>query len=301
MTSFSPGAAALRAQQLAFASALLLDRGDTGSAPDAQAGPDGAAAAGLAGLLAAGPGGPARFDVYRHAYSARLVAALRDNFEALARALGDEAFTTLGCAYLAAHPSRQASIRWFGHRLAEFMDACLLADSPPDEANQAAAKPLVPHPALADLARMDWALRGAFDAADGPVIDRVTLAALPGEAWPGLVLRLHPSLQTVALHWAVEPAWHALHNTADGDEPELPAPEPLAHTLAVWRRGLETQWRSLSAAETALLQAAAAGQPFGALCERAAELVDDADHAVPLVAGTLEQWLADGLISTFET
>ena len=285
MTRISPDAVALRAQQQVFASALLADVpvDPCGAAP--------AGLIGLAGLLAAGLGGAARIDVYHHAYRARLVSALRDNFEALARALGDEAFAALAGAYLAAHPSQQASIRWFGHGLAGFMDDCLATGAPP------AQEDLVPHPALADLARMDWALRGAFDAADGPVIDRATLAALPGDAWPQLVLRLHPSLQTVALNWAVEPAWHALRNTPAGDEPDLPAPEPLAHTLAVWRRGLETQWRALSAAEAALMQAAAAGQPFGALCERAAELVDGEDQAVPLVVSTLEQWLADGLVS----
>ena len=282
MTPTAAATSALRAQQLAFASALLTDR---------PADLRGTAQAGLAGLLVAGPGGAARIDVYHHAYRARLASALRDNFEALARAMGDEAFAALAGAYLVAHPSQQASIRWFGHQLAGFMDDCLAAGAPP------ALEDLVPHPALADLARMDWALRGAFDAAGGLVIDRATLAALSGDAWPGLVLRLHPSLQTVALSWAVEPAWHALRNTPAGDEPELPAPEPLAHTLAVWRRGLETQWRALSTADAALLQAAAAGQPFGALCELAAELVDDEAQAVPLVAGTLEQWLADGLIS----
>lgn len=282
MTPISPAAAALRAQQQAFACALLAEL---------PLDPRGATPVDLAGLLAAGPVAPARIDVYRHAYRARLVSALRDNFETLARAMGDDAFAALAGAYVAANPSQQASIRWFGHRLAEFMDDCLAAGAAPAQAD------LVPHPALADLARMDWALRGAFDAADGPVIGHATLAALPGEAWPGLVLHLHPSLQTVALNWAVEPAWHALRDTPAGDEPDLAAPEPLVHTLAVWRRGLETQWRALADSEAALLQAAAAGHPFGALCACAAEMVDEDDQAVPLVAGTLAQWLADGLIS----
>jgi len=59
--------------------------------------------------------------IYRHAYAARLIAALRDNFGVLPRAMGDEAFEALGRAYLQAHPSSQPSIRWFGHALADFM------------------------------------------------------------------------------------------------------------------------------------------------------------------------------------
>ena len=284
----------LRRQQQAFAAAVLAQGTGTGAEPLLRRGPTGTAPA---------------LGVYRHAYRARLVGALRDNFEILARALGDQAFEALARAYIAAHPSRQPSMRWFGDQLTAFIDQRLAADDG-----------LVAHPALADLARMDWALRGAFDAADAPVITRQALAALPPDAWPGLRLVLHPSVRQLALHWAVEAAWHALRTAADGagsdaidadgadsadsteGDPELPAPAELAHALLVWRRGLETQWRSLAAAEAALLHAVANGVCFGDLCEQAAALVAPdagADAAVPLVVGLLEQWLADGLVSGF--
>ena len=41
-----------------------------------------------------------------------------------------------------------------------------------------AGDPLVPHPSLVDFARMDWALRGAFDAAEAPLLQAAALAAL---------------------------------------------------------------------------------------------------------------------------
>ena len=260
----------------------------------------------VGGLLRPGPGGAAAsLAVYRHAHAARLAAALRDNFEILARALGDKAFAALASAYIDAQPSDQPSIRWFGHRLAGFMDQRLAADDG-----------LVPHPALADLARMDWALRGAFDAADAPVLLRDALAAVPPEHWPGLRLVLHPSVQQVALQWAVEAAWHALRAGVDGadvgadvgadgnptdsgPEPELPAPEAHPHALLVWRRGLATQWRSLAGPEAALLQSVADGAVFGDLCEQAASAVDKPDQAVAQVVAALQQWLADGLVSSF--
>jgi hypothetical protein len=100
-------------------------------------------------LLAGGIG------VYLQAYRARLTAALRDNFPVLQRALGDDAFDLLARAYIDAHPSHFRSIRWFGHRLVEFL---------------AAAPERLPHPALLDLARMDWAMRTAFDAADAAAL-----------------------------------------------------------------------------------------------------------------------------------
>lgn len=270
----------LRRQQQAFLAALL------GGEPGA--------------LLRPLPGGrPAPLDVYRSAYTARLAEALGDNHEVLRRALGDEAFDALAQAYLAAHPSGQPSIRWFGHRLAEFMDGCVARDDG-----------LVPHPALADLARLDWALRAAFDAADAPVLARAALAAVPAAQWPALHLRLHPGVALLALAWAVAPAWHALRAAPDGEEPELPAPEPLAHTLLVWRREAGpdadpdtlpgTLWRTLDDTETRLLQAVVQGLPLADLFGLAEEAGAAGEQAVARVTAAIAQWFADGLVSAID-
>jgi len=260
----TPELASLRARQQALAAAIV--------------GAD-AVPAGL--LRPSARGSPARIDAYRHAHAARLAAALRDNFDMLARALGDEAFDTLAQAYLRAHPPTQPSIRWFGHALADFMDS---AEAPAG------------HPALADLARMDWALRTAFDAADGPSIAAADLAGLPAGQWPGLRFDFHPSVALLPLQWAVEPAWHALRTHEGGGEPELPEPVERPHTLLVWRRGLGTLWRSLDDVEAALLRAAMAGRPCGELGGLAAGLLGDAEAAVPRLAALLGQWLVDGLV-----
>ena len=245
-------------------------------------------------LQPAPQGHQARIDAYQHAYQARLAGALRDNFEVLALAMGDEAFAALARAYTEAHPSRQPSIRWFGHRLADFMARRVDQDDG-----------LVPHPAMVDMARMDWALRSAFDATDAPAIDAAALTQLPADAWPRLRCTLHPSVQRVGLSWAIEPAWHALRSHATATvagtvpaEPELAPPEPLDHTLLVWRRDLATQWRSLGAAEATLLAALASGRPFAYWCGQAAALAERPDDAVPMVVGLIRQWLTDGLIST---
>jgi hypothetical protein len=264
----------LRVQQLAFAAA---------AADGAEAGT----------LLADDPrGGAPQLAVYRHAYRARLTEALAANFEILARAMGDEAFAALADAYITAHPSTHPSIRWFGHRLADFMAAAAEAEAEADDG-------LVPHPAFVDLARMDWALRGAFDAADAPVAGREALAGRAPQAFGALRPVAHPSVQQVRLDWAIEAAWRTLreHDPDSGTEPELPAPEEQPHTLLVWRRGLETVWRSAEPAEAALLQGLAAGESFGELCERAAAIEDDVMDAAQRAASALAQWLDDGLIS----
>ena len=229
--------------------------------------------------------GTAGLAIYREAYTARLIAALRDNYLVLHRAMGDEAFDALARAYLAAHPSPHRSIRWFGDRLAEFMAAGTL-DEPP-------------HPALTDLARMDWALRAAFDVPDDVPLDAAALRAFLPEQWPSLVFRLQRCAQVLPLEWAIEPAWRALraHDPESGeDAPELPEPQASAHQLLIWRQGLETRWRALEPDEAALLGAVAAGHSFEAICSLAAEHAADEDPAA-VVVGLLQRWLADGLLT----
>ncbi len=235
---------------------------------------DGAPAGGVRGHLA----------IYQAAYAARLVAALRDNFGVLPQVMGDEGFDALAAAYLAAHPSRHASIRWFGEHLPAFM---------------AARSELVPHPAMLDLAHMEWALRSAFDAADALPIDAAALADLAPAEWPRLAFAPLPSLQWLALAWEVEPVWRALQDGEPAaDAPALPEPVERAHTLLVWRPALETRWRALEAAPARWLQAALAGQPFAALCALAAEDLGEAPAAAA-VAGALRGWIGDGLFAAW--
>ncbi|MDT8989669.1 DNA-binding domain-containing protein [Curvibacter sp. APW13] len=209
----------------------------------------------------------AQFAVYREAYRARLRAALRDNYEVLPRVMGDDAFDALANAYLAAHPSQHFSLRWFGHQLPTFMLQ-----------HQA----LVDHPAFTDLARIEWALRQAFDAPDTPALQVAELQALPPARWTTLQLALHPSVQLLTLQWAVGPVWHAVQSGAD----ELPPPPALEHPLLVWRKGLRTQWKSLSATEAELVRGIAAAHTFGTLCQDLAAHVGT-EHAAATAASHL--------------
>lgn len=228
------------------------------------------------GLLRRLTGQPPRIDVYRHAYRARLVEALRSNFPVLHRVLGDEAFAELALAYLARQPSRQPSIRWFGHALPAWL---------------AAHPGALPHPALADLAAMEWALGTSFDAADAAPLAFAELAARTPEAWPEARFAGHPSVALLTLGWAVEPIWQALTEDEDAATGE---PQSLEHRLLVWRQGLETRWRSLPADEAALLAACLSGEPFMALCGQAAQARGDAAPA--WVASALRRWVDDGLL-----
>lgn len=119
------------------------------------------------GLIAEGPGLDAagRLAVYRHAYGARLIGALRELFPLLAAALGD-GFEPAAADFLAAHPPRERSLFHIG------------AGFPAAFEGRARA-----------LAELDHARREVFDAADDPPLTAAALQATPPEAWPGLRLR----------------------------------------------------------------------------------------------------------------
>ena len=216
------------------------------------------------------------FEIYVNAYRGRLAEALRDNYPVLYRAMGDEAFGQLARAYIAEHPSRFRSIRWFGDNLTAF-----------SEANPE----LLPHPALADLARMDWALRGAFDAADSATLSPADVATIAAEKWPGQCFVLQPAVRLITLQWNVEPIWQALNQDENA---VTDAPQVLQHSLLVWRRELECHWRSLDAREATALRVIADGGTFAEVCESLA--VDEANPA-QTAAMYLRQWIEHGLLA----
>jgi hypothetical protein len=157
---------------------------------------------------------------------------------------------------------------------------------------------LVPHPAFADLARMEWALRNAFDAADATPVSAAELAAQSAYMWPSLVFDIHPSLQLLSLNWTIEPVWRAMQSfdPETGEEPELPEPEEHPHVLAIWRNGLDTRWRAADPVQATLLRAAMGGDNFGTLCSLAATQVGEEQAAIAAVVA-LQSWLADGLLT----
>lgn len=254
---------ALRQQQQAFRGAIVAE-------------PDTA-------LFARGASDPARrLDIYRHAYRSRLAEALAANYPVLARALGDDAFAGLAAQYIDARPSHHASIRWFGDQLGAFCDET--AD-------------VLPHPALRDLVKLEWAVCSAFDAADAPLATRDELMQLAPDAWPALRLKFHPSVALLELAWGVEPIWQALSRDMEaGVERDVPEPQQNAHAIVVWRQALTPKWRSLDATEARCLAAALRGDTFAQWCDVAAAQLDPAS-APPAVVGWLQVWLTDGLIA----
>src|SRR5262249_9148399 len=131
-------------------------------------------------------------DVYRDGYALRLIEALTTDYPGLMAMAGPADFDHMARAYIAAHPSRHPSVRWFGKDLAEF-----LASTPPYSGS----------PAAAEMARFEWLLGEAFDGPDQAPVAAQALMALPPEAWETLAFTPLPSLRRSVFAFDVPQAW----------------------------------------------------------------------------------------------
>ena len=221
-----------------------------------------------------------RLAIYGEGYGSRLIEVLESNYPALARLLGPEDFAALGLAYVRAHDSHFRSVRYYGNELADFL----------------AAEPQYAEvPVLSELARWEWAMTEAFDAADAVPIDPGAFASVPPEHWSGLRFELHPSVRQLALYWNVPQIWKAL--TGGGEERVPPAVERQPTVWMLWRQDLQTYFRSLQAAEATALDIVRGGGSFGGIC--AALVAHFGEEETPLrAAGYLRGWTEAGLISS---
>lgn len=217
--------------------------------------------------------------VYRHAYGARLTEALGEDFDVLRQLVGDDAFAEIGATYAEACPSSHFSLGQFGHGLADFLTA---------------TAPWSERPYLGELARFEWTLRRAFDAADATAITAAALVGIPGDAWPGLTFRLLPSLRRLDLAWTVPQAWQAIKSGANAILP--PAQVALTVAWAIWRPELTIEFRSLEPDEADALDMLAHGENFAALCEHLCQWVD-AEAAPARAAGLLRGWIDQGMVA----
>lgn len=229
-----------------------------------------------------GPGARQRLGIYHHAYRARLRETLRDSFGHTLRYLGDARFDGLAAEHIEATQSLHANLRFYGEGFADWL-SLRLADP---------ESPVGLHPEVAELARLDWALRHAFDAAEAPALSCEDLAAVAPAEWATVAWALQPSVSLLRCQVNTLALWHALDQEA-----ELPEVQALAwpqHVL-VWRLGDRPHFRSLCAAEHLALASLQRGRSFAQVCAELAEAWP-AQDAATLAGRCLRQWVAEGVL-----
>lgn len=211
-----------------------------------------------------------RFAIYRNNVLAGLVAALSRGFPAIQRLLGDDYFAALAAEFARMHPPAGPVLLEWGEALPEFLDAFA---------------PLAGHPYLGDVARLEWARRCAYHAADAEPLTADTLRALPVDAVAELHPAAHPSVQRLHSPHPVVTLWQAQQDDSDLAIPIDWQPQQ----VLVFREAGHVRTEILTSAIAALLDA----------FEHHLTLADAVEHVAALgldAAAALASALDNGLL-----
>ncbi len=167
-----------------------------------------------------------RFAVYRNNVAASLIAALGEAFPTVRKLVGEAFFKAAATVFTRAHPPTTPVMLTYGAAFPTW-----IADFPP-----AASAPY-----LADVARLEWALRRAYHAEDAPALGadafRSMTAGRAEEAVAALRLRAHPAAGVVASPYPIYDIWARVSGFVD----EATAPARDRQTVLVTRPGFDVQ------------------------------------------------------------
>ncbi|MCU0754467.1 MAG: DNA-binding domain-containing protein [Xanthomonadales bacterium] len=185
-----------------------------------------------------------RVDLYRNAYRSRLVEALQALLPMSAAWLGADPFEAAATAYVAEHPPSTWRLDDYGH---DFGDWLLRQD--PDWR------------AVADLARLEVALRRVFDAPDADTLSVAALLELGPDDWLQAVVDFVPACIRLCVTEGSVAAWHCLQA---GERPATPREDDPEVALLVWRRDGRSGFRTLDPLHATLAERLASGESFAA-------------------------------------
>lgn len=212
------------------------------------------------GLLDAG-GGPAgrRYGVYRNNVTVSLIEAMKVAFPTVRSLLGTQNFDTLVPMFVRAHPPASPLMMHYGADFPVFLEGF---------------KPLSHLGYLADIARLDLAMRASYHAGDSAPFD-AALLQLPPEDLALQRITLAPATRILRSRWPLFDLWHRSRDAG------APAPRPQGQAVMITRPEYDPAPHLLpSGAATWLL--ALADHPLGVAVDKASAAAADFDFAASL-------------------
>ena len=251
----------LRETQAAFRAALL--GGERGAA--------------VRDVIGDGLAPEARVAIYRHHVSATLTDLLKDVYPVVCRLVDVRFFAYAADRFIALHPPTSPCLVEYGTSFADFL------------ARFAPCRHLV---YLPDVARLEWAMSHAGDAADVSPLDPRVLGAVRADDLDRLTLRFQPSLTLLRSPWPIDRIWQA--NQPDSDPGTTVDLHGAPARLQIWRRENVVVMRALSCADFVFRLALADGGSLSA----SARIARSADPGFDLVAA-LSELFHDAVLMTF--
>jgi hypothetical protein len=193
-----------------------------------------------------------RFAVYRNNVMVGLVEALRTQFPAVEKIVGDEFFVAMARVFVAAYPPRSPILVHYGDALADFI---------------ASFEPATELPYLADVARLEAARTRAYHAADTVPLNPSYWQMLDPGALHSMRVRLHPSVQILRSSYPLVTIW-AMNS---GKSELRPIEDWRGEDAVIARPHSDVEVRALTAGGAIFLTALAAGASLADAAARAAE------------------------------
>jgi Putative DNA-binding domain len=141
-----------------------------------------------------------RLQVYRNNTFSSLTAALKDTFPVVCQLVDDRFFDYAARDFIRAHPPTAPRLAEYGSDFATF----LVGFEPARHLTY-----------LPDVARLEWAINGAYHAADAPRLEPARIAALPQERYAALCFVPHPSCRLFASRFPIDRIWQAHQRGGD--------------------------------------------------------------------------------------
>jgi hypothetical protein len=224
-----------------------------------------------------------RFNVYRNAYRARIVDAIRDTYPRTERWVGDAAFRRAAIHHAIRYPPNAWTLDAVGEGFSETLVELFSKD-----------------PEVAELAWLEWAMHTAFVSADAEPLDSASFASdtagFVENDWASMTLRFLPGTQLKPVKHNVATLWQSLADSEHDAASTTSERWTLAkRSCVVWRHGLKPVFMLTDADEGQMLERMLGGSSYGDACAALADNVGS-DAAVRQAGAMLANWIHQGMI-----
>ncbi len=195
---------------------------------------------------------PKRFAVYRNNVALSLTRVLEAAFPTVRKLVGEEFFAAMAGVFLREHPPQSRMLALYGAEMPGFLEQF---------------QPVAHLGYLADVARVDQAMRESYHATDSQPLSEAEFQRLIGEDIAGLSLQLAPSLRLVPSKWPVVSIWMANHESG-------PVPQPKAEDALILRPEFDPRPHHLPPGGAMFIAAVLEGRVLGDAVEAAGGALD---------------------------
>ncbi len=199
---------------------------------------------------AGGVNDPRRFAVYKNNVTVSLVRALRSNFPAIVKLVGENYFSALARVFVTNNPPKSRILAHYGAEFPAFL---------------AAFEPLSVYPYLSDVAQLEQLWRQAYHEADATVVALDQLATVPPADVAALRFKAHPATRLLQSRYAAGSIFSA--NRSDAEHAPIDA--AMGEYALITRPLFECALRILNGAEGAFVSGLLNGETLQGSAEMA--------------------------------